>query len=531
MPSFKYSFQKTLFSIIEFIPPLAQFANKWAINRVVNRARARPHPLSTVHDYVSWRGLTDRRWSGRHLPPGRRTDLPDIEPLLALYRRPDGEQRLCPKSTCLFPTFAQYLTDGFLRTETDGILSDATKAGLMPEDVDPKTRLRRNTSNHEIDLCTLYGRTHRQTTALRLSSETDGQKGRLKSQLLNGEEYPHFLYPEGGTEPHGDFVDLDPPLGLTELPAEQRKTLFAVGGDRVNSTPQTSMLNTLLLREHNRLAGEIEAAHPDWDDTRIFETARNTVIVIFIKIVVEDYINHISPLPFSLRADPSVAWDAPWNKPNWITTEFSLLYRWHALIPDEMTWGGTSRPIREMFRNNGLLIEDGLLQAFKTVSATPAAELGPQNTASDLIDIERASIIQDRDCQLAGFSDYCAYLQQKRPARWSSISSRPEVAEILEKNYKSVRDVDFFVGLFCEDRVENSPLPNLVLVFVALDAFSQALTNPLLSRHVFKPSTFSKPGWAAIQKTSTLRDVLDRNVEGGIGDAFVGMTRQDWEPV
>ena len=146
-----------------------------------------------MHDYVSWRGLTDRRWSGRHLPPSRRTDLPDIEPLLALYRRPDGEQRLCPKSTCLFPTFAQYLTDGFLRTETDGILSDAEMADLMPEDVDPKTRLRRNTSNHEIDLCTLYGRTHRQTMALRLSSETDGQKGRLKSQLLNGEEYPAFF--------------------------------------------------------------------------------------------------------------------------------------------------------------------------------------------------------------------------------------------------------------------------------------------------------------------------------------------------
>ena len=90
--------------------------------------------------------------------------------------------------------------------------------------------------------------------------------------------------------------------------------------------------------------------------------------------------------------------------------------------------------------------------------------------------------------------------------------------------------MDFHVGLFCEDRVANSPLPNLVLVFVALDAFSQALTNPLLSEHVFKRDTFSAPGWTAIQKTQTLRDVLDRNVAGGAGETFVAMTRKEWVP-
>lgn len=526
----RYKIQKVLFSIVEAIPPLAEFANRWAINRVVKRARARPHPLSTVHEYVSWRGLTDRRWSGRHLPPDPREPKPDVEALVDLFRREDGKQRLCPKSTCLFPAFAQYLTDGFLRTETDEIISDDEKKIHPPDDIDPATRLRRNTSNHEIDLCTLYGRTYRQTMALRSCSEKAGERGRLKSQQLNGEEYPPFLYPDGGPDPHPEFADLDPPLGQSDQPKEKRAKLFAVGGDRVNSAPQTAMLNTLLLREHNRLAAEVEEAHPDWDDTRVFETARNTVIVLFIKIVVEDYINHISPLPFTLRADPAVAWKAAWNKPNWITTEFSLLYRWHALIPDEMEWGGKKHPLAQTLGDNGLVIDDGLLQSFINVSATPAAELGPRNTAEALLDVERASILQDRACDLAGFSDYCAYLQQTRPFAFDRISTRPEVVEILKAQYDSPRDVEFFVGLFCEDRVPNSPLPNLVLVFVALDAFSQALTNPLLSEHVFKPSTFSAPGWRAIQRTTTLRDVLDRNTPGGIGDAFVGMTRRDWQP-
>ncbi|QFT92009.1 heme peroxidase [Roseovarius sp. THAF9] len=464
------------------------------------------------------------------MPPKVKDDLPDPETLKVLFERPDGNQRMCPKSTSLFPAFAQYLTDGFLRTESDGIITPSLKELLDPEDFDTRTRLRRNTSNHEIDLCTLYGRTHMQTLALRLRSEEAGQKGRLKSQILNAEEYPPFLYSLGDTTPLEKFSVLDGPLVSEDLDQEKRDALFAVGGDRVNSVPQTSMINTLLLREHNRLAAEIETENPTWDDTRVFETARNIMIVLFIKIVVEEYINHISPLPFKIRADPSVAWDAPWNRPNWITTEFSLLYRWHALIPDNVTWGGTSYPIGKTIQDNRFLIANGLLKSFVEVSDTAAAELGPQNTARELLDVEVSSIMQDRACDLAGFSDYCAYLGLDRPTSTRTISSRPDVAEKLSGAYDNVRDVEFFVGLFCEDRVPNSPLPRLVLAFVALDAFSQALTNPLLSKHVFKPSTFSRTGWKTIQKTSSIRDLLARNIPENIGDAFVGMTRRDWVP-
>ncbi|MBY5935243.1 heme peroxidase [Tateyamaria omphalii] len=514
-----YPVQRALFSVIEAIPPAAALANRWAINRVVNRARPRPHPLSTERPYVWWGGLTDRRWSSRHLPPRPRDTAPAPDALADLFRRKDGKQRMCPKSTCLFPAFAQYLTDGFIRTESED---------LVPDGEDPAHRLKRNTSNHEIDLCPLYGRTREQTLALRHRSEKAGEKGRLASQMINGEEYAPFLYTDGKVDPR--FQVLDPPLGQSTLDDTRRATIFAFGGDRANSVPQVAMLNTLFLREHNRLAAEIEVEHPDWDDARVFETARNSMIVMFIKIVVEDYINHISPLPFTLRADPSVAWNAPWNKPNWITTEFSLLYRWHALIPDALKWGGEARPVASTFMNNALLMDGGLLSAFEGISATQAAELGPCNTAEPLLHIEVASIQQDRDCALASFSDYCDYMSQRRPANFEAISSDPDVAGMLRDLYDGPRDVDFHVGLFCEDRVPNSPLPNLVLKFVALDAFSQALTNPLLSRHVFKRSTFSGPGWRAINRTQTLRDVVDRNVEGGAGDTFIGMTRPEWRP-
>ena len=117
----------------------------------MNSARHRPHPWSTIHDYVSWSSLTDLRYSARHLPATRLTDLPLSEDAAAIFKRPPGEpQRYCEKSTLLFPAFAQYLTDSFIRTR-------------MPNEFAEKTDdlRRQNTSNHQIDSAN-YGRTESQ---------------------------------------------------------------------------------------------------------------------------------------------------------------------------------------------------------------------------------------------------------------------------------------------------------------------------------------------------------------------------------
>ncbi len=495
-------------------------ANRLVINRIVGTARFRPHPFSTVHDYSSWRGLSDRTYSARHLPGRAPTDLPPVAEVVELFRRPEGQARLCPKSTLLFPAFAQYLTDGFIRTSTDDSLPD---------------RLKRNTSNHEIDLCPLYGRTLAQTEILRERSADPARRGRLRSQTLGGEEWAPFLYRDGRIAP--EFEDLDRPLGLTgargpddpEGPDPARRdALFAFGGDRANSVPQVAMMNTLFLREHNRLAGRIAAAEPGWDDDRVFETARNTLIVLFIKLVVEEYINHITPLPFTLRADPGVAWTAPWNRANWITTEFSLLYRWHALVPDRIEWGGETHPLAALFMNNQPLLRAGLRASALSLGAQRACELGPMNTSDALLAIEKASVEQGRFCGLAPYADYRDYVRLPRPQSFADISSRPEVQARLQALYGAPEAVEFFPGLFCEDRATDSPLPGLILRMVAVDAFSQALTNPLLSPHLFNEATFSRAGWEAVNAPVRLADLVARNTPDGPPLDAVRMTRREW---
>lgn len=496
-------------------PWLASKVNPIAVNKLVSTCRTRPHPWSTAHDYVSWTSLTDQTWSARHLPavPASPT-TPTAEELALLFAR-SGDQVMSDKSTVLFPAFAQYLTDGFLRTKMPGLGES--------EDV----RLR-NTSNHQIDMCPLYGNNAGQTDALRRKSATPGERGQLKSQSLDGEEWAPFLFEDGKKK--GEFARLDDPLGLDpEAMPTLAGRVFAFGGDRANASPHVAMLNTLFLREHNRLAAEIEAANTGWDDERVFQTARNTLIVEFIQVVVEEYINHISPEVYRLKAIPTVAWTAPWNRPNWMTTEFSLLYRWHSLIPDRITWGGKAYEVPDMQLNNEPLLNAGLAGAFVGVSAQKAARLGAFNTAAALVPIEKRAIEQGRRVRLAPYAAYREYMNMSPPQAFGDISNDPRVVSFLSGLYKSPADVEFYVGLFAEDPGENTPLPPLIRAMVAVDAFSQALTNPLLSEHVFNQDTFSPTGWATIAGKNTLDAIVRRNTAKGAVGGPITMTQPGWK--
>ena len=475
-------------------PALARLCNRVIVNRSVLKVPARPLALSTEAPYTSWSSLTDRTWFARYLPPRPVADLPPLDEVAALFRPDPTGPRVSQRSTLLFPCFAQWFTDGFMMTD------DADR--------------RRPTPTHQIDLSQLYGLRPEMTQALRRRSEAPGQKGRLKSEMAGGEEWAPRLYDAAGRR-NPEFAALPAPLRLPDgWPAEKRAALFAFGGDRANTTPFTAALNTLFLREHNRLCGVLERASPDWDDARVFETARNVNIVQLIKIVVEEYVNHISPYWFNLLADPTPCYKADWNRQNWVPVEFNLLYRWHSLVPERVSWAGPLRPIADMRLDNGPLLQSGLGAAFTEASRTEAWQIGLFNTPDFLLPAERASIAQGRENQLAGYNDYRAAMGYPRVTRFEQISGDPRVVDGLRRVYGDVDRVEFFVGLFAEDLLPRAAVPKLIGRMVAADAFSHALTNPLLAPAVFNEATFSPQGMRSIRETSRLQHLLDRNAPG-----------------
>ena len=505
--------------LIQRTPPLARLVNRWLINEGIKKAPPRPYRLSTMAPYTSWASLTDKTFNSRQLPPvpGAGDTSPSPDEVATLFLR--HEMIECPKSTVLFAYVAQWFTDGFMRSR-------------RPTPPEQTRDIRRNESNHEVDLTQLYGLDRRATDCLRAR-----RGGLLKSQEIGGESFPEYLCDEDGTIKPEFRDDLRTPIGFDgpAMTIEKKRRLFAMGSDAGNSQVGYAMLTVLFLREHNRIAGELAREHPDWDDTRLFETTRNILTVLLIKLVIEEYINHIAPYHFEFRFDPTAFYSEPWYRPNWMAVEFNILYRWHSLIPSTLRVHGKDVPINDTLNDTEFLTSNGLGPLFEDASRQPAGRVGLYNTAEWFMTrTELPSIRQSRTAQLAGYNDYREHSGFPRVTKFEQISSDPRIQAGLRKIYGSVDNIEFYVGLLAEDRRPNSVLPSLAGRLVGLHAFSQLMTNPLLAPEVYekrenREKTFSRLGVKMIEETSSLSELVHRNLPAGSRRHYVSLTREDWQ--
>jgi prostaglandin-endoperoxide synthase 2 len=486
------------------IEPIRRLISRCLINTFGYSTTLRPRALSLASDYTSWLSLTDRTFSGRHLPPStpeQQAALPAEADVVALYRR----ERLIPAAdtSVMFMFFAQWFTDSFLRTS----LAD----------------YRKNESDHEIDLCQIYGKNIDATNLLRSK-----QGGRLKSQVIEGEEYPEFLFAarEMGQPAvfKPEFEGLFDPAFITDVilrsaPELQTDTFFAVGLEHGNSTIGNTVMNIVFLREHNRVAGILAEENLGWDDERVFQTARNILIVLLLKLVVEEYIMHIGPFDFPLEAVPFIADEERWNRTNWCAIEFNLLYRWHSLVPDKIGAGPDALDATGFRNNNTLVLEQGIEAIMAMCSKEPAGRIGLLNTPAFLVDsprtawpsVEQVTVGLMRKARLRSFNDYREAYGLSRLAGFDELTSDTDVRQRLEALYGDIEELEWYVGIFAEDYPDYMMMGELMTYMVANDAFTQALTNPLLARNVFNEATFTKTGMRILKETGSLQEIVARN--------------------
>jgi prostaglandin-endoperoxide synthase 2 len=518
------------------IDPIERVVNRALINQGIMKSAPRPYRLSTLTDYTSIESLTDKTYNSRQLAPAMPdgTSLPDPSELAELFRRPvhqteQGEVEVmtpCAKSTVLFAYVAQWFTDGFLRSRRA-----APDAATRYPPMDPRRYrdITRCESTQEVDMTQLYGLNREQTRALRTLGG-----GLLRSQEIGGEEFPEYLCNEAG-EPRPEFAALPEPVGFRNprLTLDQKRHLFAMGSDAGNSQIGYAMLNVLFLREHNAIARELAASHPRWDDERLFQTARNVVVVLLMKLVIEEYINHIAPYHFQFRLQPGDFSNQPWMRPNWIAAEFNLLYRWHSLIPSLLDVHGEQRALKDTVNDPELLTRHGIGPLIDAASRQRAGQVGLFNTAAFFHHITTLpSIVQSRVVRLASYNDYRADCAMPRLTDFDQLSSDMRVRGDLERLYGSIERVEFFVGIFAEDCRPNSVLPSLLGTMVGLHAFSQLMTNPLLARGIWDHrDTFGREGRRIIDETASLAQLVKRNLPADAPDYEVRLTRADWKRV
>jgi prostaglandin-endoperoxide synthase 2 len=479
------------------LPVVGDVLNSIAINKYANAIPNRPRPLSMAANYTTWRGLTDRCYSGRHLPPdpNYNKNLPALDKVVDLFRQ--TSDRRANDTSLLFPFFAQWFTDSFLRTQW----KPAAEQDFAHTE-----------SNHEIDLCQIYGINEDRTATLRSFNG-----GKLKSQFIKDEEYPVPLFQEinGELKVKPEFEGLYTKANFERVFSQasdaHKRNCFAVGLEHGNSTMGNTLMNVLFLREHNRIAGLLQTKYPSWDDERIFQTARNINIVLLLNIVISDYIVHIAPIDFPLRAIPGKAEKEHWYRNNWIAVEFALLYRWHSFIPASVKFDGQEKSSAALRHANGWIQEIGIDNVCRQASSQKAGYLTLGNTPEFLLDVEKLSLNMGRVCQLQSYNQYCGYYGLPKKSSFNSLTSDKNLAKKLEELYKTVDNVEWLVGLFAESYDKESMMGELMITMVANDAFTQALTNPLLSSNVFNTNTFSELGMEIIQNTFSLADIIVRN--------------------
>lgn len=525
----------------ELGPAARSALNRAAINHYAGTTDARPRAFSLwsptrfpehdgvkttpasqdyVTDYTSWPGLVNKRWSGRHLPPASPNYIADLPPnaryedgklgdVTALFARPE---RMKPsRSSLLFMFFAQWFTDSILRTH-------------------PVDR-RKNTSNHDIDLCQIYGLTEKTTNLLRAHSG-----GRMKTQLIDGEEFLDYLCEPDG---EGDFKirecyaelpaadrDLGSILRGFEKEPERKAKLYATGLERGNQSIGYVALSTIFVREHNRLADGLAKKHPGWNDERLFQTARVINIVLELKLILNEYINHILGVDL-FRLDHEFAEKQHWYRANWMSIEFDLLYRWHGLAPDRIEVGGKVLRPKDFRNNNALLEQYGVGAVIDAVSRQRAGAIGLFNTPKYLWDAEYQSIQMGRDFRLASYNDYRERFSFGRLGSWEALTSDPHVQKELERLYGDIDNLELVVGLFAEEPQAGVLFGDLMSNMVAYDAFTQIFSNPLLSENVYGARTFTEWGLAQIDGTNSLQELVDRNVKGTGFKASLGIAVEE----
>ncbi len=503
-------------------PEIHSLVNAGVISHLVEATAGRPLPYSlwtgrpigvpymggvpeASSDYVTWTGLTDRRFTGRHLPPvddAAVAKLPSTDAIWTLFER----KAFVPSTSTstLLCYFAQWFTDSFLRTSADD------------------TRL--NTSNHEIDLCQIYGLDAETAALLRTGA------GGLLRTSADG-LYPARLFDAHGTlnpefatlpylvrRPDGTTLE-DIVLGSLDVPAAELLTrkqgLYATGLERGNSTILYTAISSIFLREHNRLCGVLAGAHPEWDDDRLFQTARNINIVLLLKLTVNEYINHLAGAPLKLSLQRGFAEKAPWYRTNRIAIEFDLLYRWHSLVPDAIEVDGHVYSAADYRFNNAVLERHGAETLIAAASHQPAGRLGLGNSPAFLKYAEARAHTLSRAHRLQSFTAYQKCFGETPVKDFKDLTGDDALAARLAQLYETVDDVEFAVGLFAQHHNDASVLPATLNTMVAVDAFSQILTNPLLASGVYGPQAFADEGLAVIDGTDSFQQLVLRNAAPG----------------
>ncbi|NP_001165867.1 prostaglandin G/H synthase 2 precursor [Oryzias latipes] len=448
-----------------------------------------PPTYNADYGYKSWEAYSNLSYYTRTLPPvpedcptpmgvkGKK-ELPNAKELAEklLMRRkfiPD------PQGTSLmFAFFAQHFTHQFFKSDMKNGPAFTVAQG------------------HGVDLSHIYGGNLARQHKLRLFKD-----GKLKYQILNGEVYPPTVK-EVGVEMHYP-------------PHVQESQRFAVGHEAFGLVPGLMMYATIWLREHNRVCDVLKEVHPYWDDERLFQTARLILIGETIKIVIEDYVQHLSGYNFKLKFDPELLFNQRFQYQNRISSEFNTLYHWHPLMPDSFHIEEKEYSYKEFVFNTTVLTEHGINKLVESFSHQISGRVaGGRNVPGPILYVAIKSIETSRQMRYQSLNEYRKRFNMKPYASFEDMTGEKEMAAVLEEMYGHIDAVELYTGLLVEKPRHNGIFGETMVEMGAPYSLKGLMGNAICSPEYWKPSTFGGSVGFDIVNTASLQKLVCDNVRG-----------------
>ncbi len=380
-----------------------------------------------------------------------------------------------------------------------------------------------------LDLSNVYGSTITVANALRTFSG-----GRLKTSPGNMLPYNSLTY---FTQSQLNALNMANDSG-----AVPSTSLFAAGDVRANENVELTALQTLFVRNHNLLAGELQQEHPAWGDEQLYQEARK------LNIAEEEFITYNQYLPDVLGPGALPAYQGYKAGVNaGIATEFSTVgFRFgHSLlsgaierhgnngqdIPGDPT-GDASLSLATDFFDPNVLNPNGVIDpltghistdidailkgdadgdsnatdvlAINEVRNLLFANGGLQDNGQDLIarDIQRA-----RDDGIGTYNQVRVAYGLAPVTGFAQITSNVQVQQELQAAYGTVDNIDPFEGGLAEDHAPGSDMGPLFTRILATQ-FARLRDG---DRFFYLNENFNFDEQNLLQQGNTLAKVIEAN--------------------
>jgi hypothetical protein len=316
-------------------------------------------------------------------------------------------------------------------------------------------------------------------------------------------------------------------------------SLFAAGDVRANENIELTAIQTLFVRNHNRLARELHDLHPDWSDEQLYQEARK------LNIATEEMITYNEFLPALLGPGALPAYAGYQRNVNAsIATEFSTVgFRFgHSLLSNTVGRDqndGTG--ITDVAGSSGINLTADFFDP-NLISATPGVDpltghttsnigailkADADNAANELdlllidevrntlfgipnapgTDLAARDIQRTRDNGIGTYNQVRVAYGLSPVASFADITSNPAVQKALQATYGTVDQIDPFEGMLAEDHLPGADVGPTIKAILAKQF--AALRDG--DRFFYLNESFTTEEIGLIQPASTLAQVIEHN--------------------